>query len=54
MTNSPAKLSMTWFSPQERAMATAISSNINLIGVGIGFLIPAGIVTSTDVPTIKN
>ena len=48
MTNSPAKLSEIWFSPKERPVTTAISSNINLIGVGIGFLIPTAIVTSSD------
>lgn len=53
MTNSPAKLSTVWFSPNERSLATAISSNINLIGVGIGFVIPAGIVVSDNIINIK-
>ncbi|EAR83953.1 MFS transporter (macronuclear) [Tetrahymena thermophila SB210] len=45
--NAPTQIAAVWFKPQQRQMATAILSLVNVIGVGIGFLFPSFIVSPT-------
>jgi hypothetical protein len=37
--SAPAKLSQTWFAPQERVTATAVSTFSNMLGAAVGFLL---------------
>lgn len=39
--NAPAKIAAVWFKPESRMIATTVLSVINILGVGIGFLIPS-------------
>ena len=41
------KLSMEWFPPNERALATSIGTTINISGVAVGFLLSTQIVPDT-------
>ncbi|KAL4430217.1 hypothetical protein ABPG74_014776 [Tetrahymena malaccensis] len=43
--NAPAQIAAVWFKPKQ--MATAILSLVNVIGVGLGFLIPSFVVSAT-------
>ncbi|KAL4430218.1 hypothetical protein ABPG74_014777 [Tetrahymena malaccensis] len=52
--NAPAQIAAVWFKPKQRQMATAILSLINIIGVGIGFLFPSFIVSSTYSADTRN
>ncbi len=39
--NAPAKLSANWFGEKERIFSTSVAVNANILGVGLGFIIPA-------------
>ncbi|EAR83954.2 MFS transporter (macronuclear) [Tetrahymena thermophila SB210] len=45
--NAPTQIAAVWFKPQQRQIATAILSLINVIGVGIGFLFPSFVVSAS-------
>ena len=46
--NAPAKLSANWFGEKERIYATSIGANANLLGVAIGYFVPALFVGDND------
>ena len=41
MYNAPAKVTTNWFPYKERAIATMIGTNANMLGVTLGFLLPS-------------
>ena len=44
--NSPAKVTTNWFVQKERAMATMIGTQMAILGIFIGFLLPGFFVDS--------
>ncbi|EGR34572.1 major facilitator superfamily protein, putative [Ichthyophthirius multifiliis] len=53
--NAPAKIATEWFIPKQRPAAIAALALINMVGIGIGFLIPSIFVENTkDMQIGKN
>jgi hypothetical protein len=38
--NAPTKIATRWFIPQNRSLALALLSVINIVGTAVGFVIP--------------
>ena len=46
--NAPTKVTSNWFAEDERAFATMIGANANLLGIMLGFLLPSLFVSPFD------
>ena len=44
--NAPAKVTTNWFPQKERPMATIVGTQMNILGIFVGFLLPGFIVDS--------
>ena len=44
--NAPAKVTTNWFPQKERPMATMVGTQMNILGIFVGFLLPGFIVDS--------
>jgi MFS family permease len=53
ITNAPAKLAGSWFPVSERALATAVGSIFNPVGIGLGQLFPTIFVSGTSTTGIS-